>query len=141
MREILFRGQRIDNGEWVYGSLVIENNNEMYIIESKCWNIYQDGVLVKSETVSQFTGLQDKNATKIFEGDKFQGDEAGEYYIVNWNKEEAAFQMDLYGYNVSIGENSQEVFDDEISHIDSNCFELSALQSDLIIGNIHEDGK
>lgn len=47
--------------------------------------------------------------------------------------------MDLYGYNVSIGENSQEIFDDEVSHIDSNCFELSALKSDFIIGNIHEE--
>ena len=86
-----------------------------------------------------FTGLLDKNGNKIFEGDKFQGDEPGEFYIVNWNKEEAIFQMDLYGYFVSIGEGSQEVYDNEKSQIDSNCFELSALSSDVIIGNIHEN--
>lgn len=145
MRETLFRAQRVDNGEWVYGSLITAIVSK----DKKSINTFiklQDAVktnletfLVKPESIGQFTGLLDKNRNKIFEGDKFQGDENGEYYVVNWNEDEATFQMDLYGYNMHIGEGSQEVFDNEVSHIDSNCFELSALKSDLIIGNIHEE--
>lgn len=143
MREILFRGKRVDNGEWVYGSLI-------YVTDGNTLKRYPNIVIsynhdtfdwheVIPESVCQFTGLLDKNGNKIYEGDKFQGDEPGEFYIINWNNEEAIFQMDLYGYSVSAGEGSQEVYDNEISQIDSNFFELSALSSDEIIGNIHED--
>ena len=132
MREILFRGKRVDNDEWVYGYYFYDNQVlQSYIIDD------DSNVDVFSESVGQYTGLKDKNGNKIYEGDKFQGDETGEFYIVNWNNEEAIFQMDLYGYSVYVGEVSQEVYDDEISQIDSNVFELSALSSDEIIGNIH----
>ena len=68
----------------------------------------------------------------------FSGDEPGEYYVISWNEEEATFQANLYGYNVSYGEGGKEIYDDEVTCIDTNCFELSALSSDVIIGNIHE---
>lgn len=67
MREILFRGKRIDNREWVYGGL-FENLEEGRVITY----IYQflDGALpVIPETVGQFTGLYDINGDKVFEGD------------------------------------------------------------------------
>lgn len=68
MREILFRGKRKDNGEWVDGNLFVDEKGDKHEIILGYVN-YRVGWEVDPETVGQYIGIKDVRGNKIFEGD------------------------------------------------------------------------
>lgn len=77
MREILFRGKRQDNGEWVEGAFVGKYDPMLcisyaFIVAQKPKDSFVTWYAVDPNTVGQYTGLC-VNGQKIFEGDIVEG--------------------------------------------------------------------
>lgn len=118
MREILFRGKRKDNGEWVYGFYCynpLMKRGEMFSFDAVRCYVYE----VIPETIGQFTGLIDKNGTKIFEGDVVD--------ILTENEEIGVVAYDDGGFLV----NADGFCVDFHSNINGTDLE--------VIGNIHDN--
>lgn len=121
-REILFRGKRIDNGEWIYGFYVPIGERNHYILTGKIKIIGVavgfEHVAVAPETVCQFTGVTDKFDEKVFEGD----------YVYDEVEEEiGTVKFDEGEFVVCFGD-----------VIDGNCF-TDVIASCHVIGNIHDN--
>ena len=119
MREIIFRGKRIDNGEWVKGSPIFQDG---YVL-IRFWNSEEfeyEEYLVDPESVSEYTGLTDKNGTKIFEGDIVKG------------KDNLERNLAVGGY-IDYGNGSFVIVGEFMTHYRWLDYELE------VIGNIHDN--
>ena len=151
MREILFRGKAVNlhNGskDFVFGQYVQNRDGKM--IYSDTW---EDGIqkhYVIEGTVGQYTGLTDKNGTKIFEGDIFKfPDEIFESYYTSCGTEYNSWEAENYGVvgfcedlgrfdfvDYKFNENAVEA-DLHENHVIEFCYFVSDLE---VIGNIHDN--
>lgn len=126
MREILFRGKRIDNGEWVEGKGFLQEGFTCWLYgkleREQDW--FDDWVKVDPSIAGQYTGLKDKNGRRIFEGDICQHEKTGRTVSVSWHG-----TMAVYVWSKRIE--------------DSNLFDFGELfrvhDKYVVIGNIHDN--
>lgn len=108
MREILFKGKRIDNDEWIDGYYQKRHDflgNEEHLIFYADGHTVWDHAEVSSGTICQFTGLCDKNGKRIWENNVVwlvcNGEE--HVYQIVWDNSELDFKAtngeENYGLN------------------------------------------
>jgi len=97
VREIKFRGKRIDTGEWVHGYYVLDEfsgQNGKHGIAFTNDPCGFQVVEVIPKTVGQFTNLRDENGREIYEGDILQNS-TGRRWVVDWRCDEKYCGWDL----------------------------------------------
>jgi len=123
-REILFKAKRLDTGEWVEGDLYhYDNCFDGVIIYPK--TIDRTGIKVDPKTVSQFTGITDRNNVKIFENDIVDGF-YGRNYVIKYEIETTKKTVS-HGYSANCIKSGFEMMNGNKLIIRGNIFDNSEL--------------
>lgn len=141
MREILFRGKAINrnegchrteyqNGEWVYGLVTRLYDEQFKNLPAEMTNTNGiSGIEIDYKTVGQYTGMTDKNGTKIFEGDilAFDDTDGGKgFYEAFWDGNSGKF---------AIAENGNRNYVDDFELFERNEW----FKWFTVIGNIYDN--
>ncbi|MFZ4705494.1 MAG: YopX family protein [Bacteroidales bacterium] len=132
MREILFRGKLYLNRKWIYG---MPSYDLQYIFNDENLDS-PDNFMVNPGTVTQFTGITDKNGIKLFEGDILQYT-AHPGYLMKSCLMTVCFdtQRACFGY-----QSTEHIHPDYINPFsDHDELESDVLSHCEIIGNIHDN--
>ena len=132
MREILFRGKQVDNGEWIEGFYTQKMNPYTpngLPIKHFILDLAPFGADVLPETIGQFTGLTDKNGVRIFEGDICRFKRFNDVHVgkIIFNETTASFVMKYQSIVGAYGEKA------------THKMLLSVCDDIEIIGNIHDN--
>ena len=132
MREILFRGKRIDSGEWVFGMPWIFKEKSCICPWKKGMCKYDTGffpVEVIPETVGQYTGKRDTKNNRIFDGDiiriKWRTLDLAENAVVRYDDRSCAYILNMRGAAWSY-----------MSHLDAVYMQIESFE---VIGNMWDD--
>ena len=124
IREVIFRGKRTDNGEWIEGSLLgidwCDKPSTYSIAPNTPVSVFYS---VIPETVGQYTGLTDKNGVRIFEGDIVR-------YDVNYHDMVISYDVENWG---------GWLYEDMDDNMQAYSIYEFCLKDIAVVGNIHDN--
>lgn len=130
MREIKFRGKRIDNGEWVYGDLQCQAHPLTSILTYDQCDGYGALIPVDPVTVGECTGKTAKDGKKVFDGHILHNQRDNSMYEVFWDADNCRFGLRYRFWRIYEGK----------AWIETNSdISWNRLPYCVVIGNIHDN--